>query len=533
VLNDPVLSESASRDEVSRLRSDLEAARYTVDTLEVLWGEGAAAALSRGHRVPAERAVAGVASGSVDAAAATLARMFVLGLPAPVDAVSDALGTLGVGGAAALGLVGVHGDIVRPLVDLRPYAFVDADGAGHWWIASDLGELAMGGALAEEHVLGIGGASVTLSGLMIGEPVDRVLDLGTGCGIQALHAARHARVVVATDISQRAIRFARLNADLNEVVNIDFRVGDLFVPVAGESFDRIVSNPPFVITPRSPDVPAYEYRDGGMVGDALVEAMIRGAAEHLVPGGVAQLLGNWEYRADALGLERVGRWLDEQSTEYGGDRALDAWIVEREVQDPAEYSETWIRDGGTRPGTPEFERLYRAWLDDFDARGVTAVGFGYFTLHRPSSGSPTLRRLERVESHGVNDAGLGEHVAAFLAAHDWQAGLDDEWLRTALLTAAPDVTEERHYWPGADDPTVIALHVGGGLGRVVPVDTALAAFVGACDGELTVGAIIAAIAQLSSVDETALLGDLLPRVRELIEIGVLLPPELLPGKPAG
>jgi hypothetical protein len=83
------------------------------------------------------------------------------------------------------------------------------------------------------------------------------------------------------------------------------------------------------------------------------------------------------------------------------------------------------------------------------------------------------------------------------------------------------VTEERHYWPGAEDPTVMTLHQGGGFGRSVPLDTGLAAFVGACDGELSVRAIVAAIAQLLDVDAAALGAELLPRIRELVITGFL------------
>ncbi len=234
-----------------------------------------------------------------------------------------------------------------------------------------------------------------------------MLDLGTGCGIQALHAARHATRVVATDISQRALDLAALNAELNGV-ELDLRLGSLFEPVAGERFDHIVSNPPFVITPRVQGVPAYEYRDGGMVGDGIVEAVIRGVGEHLTDGGVAQLLGNWEYQHGPGCASPASRsWCD----------GLDAWVVERDQQSVEQYAETWIRDGGTRPGA-EFDRLYAAWLDDFAARGVTRVGFGYVTLRRPRTGAAaSLARFERLDAP-VGSA-LGEHLAQGLAAHDW------------------------------------------------------------------------------------------------------------------
>ena len=101
---------------------------------------------------------------------------------------------------------------------------------------------------------------------------------------------------------------------------------------------------------------------------------------------------------------------------------------------------------------------------------------------------------------------------------------DDAQLAASHLTVAPDVTEERHYWPGQDDPTLMTLHQGGGFGRSVQLDTALAALIGACDGELSVGAIIGAMAQLLEADETDLRAELLPRVRELLDDGFLQAP---------
>lgn len=490
---------------LAALRADLAAARYTVEGLEEAWGPVAAAALGRDDPEPAHAALARLPR----TPARTLGGLFVLGAPAPRADLDLALPRLRAAGAEALGLVRTSGGTAVPLVDLRPYAIADELGVSSWWIASDLGEAALGGELPEGHVLGAGQASGTLQQILVPTGPGSVLDLGTGSGVQALLASRTARHTVATDVSVRALGFARLNAGLAGV-DLDLREGSLYEPVAGERFDRIVSNPPFVITPRNAaEVPAYTYRDGGFVGDGLVEAVVRGAADHLAPGGVAQLLGNWEVHGDeAADRERVLDWAGP----------LDVWVVQRDLLDPAQYAETWVRDGGTQPGTPRWRALVRAWLDDFAARGVTAIGAGYLTLRAPA-GPPTLRRFEHLDT--PIGSGAGAAIAAGLAAHDRLQGLSDDALAGTVLVVAPDVTEHRHYWPGEADPTVIELRQGVGLARTRRVDTPTAAVVGACDGDLAVGRIVDAVARLLDADPAAMRAAVLPVVRELLVEGFL------------
>lgn len=481
------------------LAADLDAADFRSEPLRRLWGEEADDALARGLRLPILRAIA-ADSGVL----ATLGRLFVFGMPQPVSSVAAALAHSGIAGLVALGLAHEDAGVVTPHALIRPQAFVDADGIGEWWIASDLDEVALGGALPGDHVLGVGGASRTLAELVMPVPATRALDVGTGCGIQALLVARHADEVVATDISARALAFAELNAQLNAVHNVTFRQGSMFEPVAGETFDLIVSNPPFVITPRVEGVPDYEYRDGGLVGDALVAQFVREAPQFLAPGGAAQLLGNWESRSGSPGLARLESWVPA---------GIDAWVIEREELSPLAYAELWIRDGGTLPRDDAFGVLLSAWLDDFAQRAVTAIGFGYILLRR-SEGAEPLRRFERL-AQPVHNAGRA--FAAGLAASDsLENGLPD------TLVMAPDVTEARHFMPGSADPTVIELRQGGGFGRTLSVDSALAGFVGACDGELSVIQIVQALADILEVSQTALWADLEPRIRQLVRDGFLV-----------
>lgn len=498
---------------VDALARDLAAAGLTGEGVRALVGEHAEAALARMVAEPARRAAL-----RQPGPRATLLRAFVLGDAVAEGELADALPALGVDGAVAIGIAersGTRGGPrVAPLVAIRPHAYRDALGAGEWWIASDLDELAGVTPLRSDHVLGVGGAARTLAALLPPLGVGRALDLGTGCGVIALHLRRLAEDVVATDISARALWFTDLNARLNGVDGIAIRLGSLFEPVEGERFDLIASNPPFVITPRAEGVPAYEYRDGGATGDALMAAVVGGLGAHLAPGGHARLLGNWETVGDEAGLDRVRAWAPDD---------LDVWAVEREALDPVRYAELWLRDGGTLPRDGAHDALLDAWLDDFDDRGVTGVGMGWLALHRPvASTRAAVARFERL-AQPVALEHAGAHLAAAFDAADWLATLDDAALAEQRLVTTPDVTESRHQLPGAAGPNVIELRQGGALGRTISVDSALAALVGASDGELPVGVLLGAIAALLEVDERILAADALPRVRELVLTGFLHP----------
>ena len=451
-------------------------------------------------------------SGDVGDACGVLIRLFTLGRPVTWAALEAALPTLGVEGAVALRLVepeavDAHaGAGVHATCDLRPFADKDHD----WWVASDLSETATNEPLRPDHVLGIGGASTTLASWTIRRPVDRALDLGTGCGVQALHLGAHARSIVATDTSERAIAYADFNATLAGL-ELDLRAGDLLEPVAGERFSLVISNPPFVITPRVEDVPRYEYRDGGRAGDAIVRSLVREVGAVLEPGGVAQFLGNWEIPAGRTWRDVWREWLE--------DVALDAWVVQRDVQDPAEYAELWARDGGTLPGTSAHSRLYAAWLQDFASRAVESIGFGVVTLQRPTTERQPWRSLDEVA--GPVATPMGPTVEAGLAARTWLVEHSDDALLDVAWSCAPDVTEERHGRPGAEDPSVILVRQGAGLRRVVRVGTLLAAYLGVADGDLTAGAALDAIATVLELDPVDVRAEVVPQIRDLVADGLL------------
>jgi len=502
-------------DDAVALRADL--APWTVDAVSELIGSRAVRALGREQVVPARRAAREAGGDPV----ALLTRLLTLGEILTRADVDRALPRLGADGAARCGLVACGGagrdDAARALIDVRPYANADGDDEVSWWIASDTGEAVTSRQLEGDHVLGIGGATTTLASVTMRATVGRVLDVGTGSGIQALHASLHAREVVATDVSERALAFAEFNRRLNAPPAAwDLRLGSLLEPVAGETFDLVVSNPPFVITPAG--TPSFEYRDGGFGGDGIVKCLVTNVGSVLAPGGVAQFLGNWEIHKGQSWTERLVGWLDDAAA---AGWPLDAWIIQRDVLDAAEYAETWLRDAGMIPerGRDAFDAAYEAYVSDFDARGIEGIGFGIVTLRRPV-GAPTLRRLE--EHEGELPVPLGPHVAEAIAAHDWLASRSDAELLAQRYVVAGDVTRETYGRPTSFDPEHILLRQGGAFGRAIKADTALAGFVGTCDGQLTAGQIAHALAALLDVPPGRMVEGLAPAIRELVRDGILL-----------
>ena len=482
-------------DEVSALRDALRAADYTVQAVSELLGDSAHRALQRNETTPGLRATT---DGSP---LSTLTRLFALQVPVDARSAGQALP---VDSLVAGGLLARDGGEVRALVDVRAYGDEHHD----WWVVCDLtpgldGERPR---IDADHVLGISSASTSLAQLAVRRPVGSALDLGTGCGVQALHLASHADRVVATDVNPRALAMTRLGAALNEV-ELDLREGSLYEPVVGERFDLIVTNPPFVVSP--PGSELLVYRDSGLPGDDVVRRVLIEAPDRLNDGGWCQVLANWVHLRGQDWRERVDGWLDP---------ACDAWVLQREEVDLPTYVEMWLADAGLQ-GTPEYVSRYDTWLAWFDEQGVDAIGFGWLTMRKAGRQVPS-RVLEEWPYE------IEQPVAP--AISEWADRMDalpesDDALVDARLRQVAGLVQESVGSAGAADPERIVLRLQRGVRRARHVDTVEAGFVGACDGDLPVGRLLDALAQLTGADPADLRTTYVPVVRELVEEGFLEP----------
>ncbi|TAK68212.1 MAG: methyltransferase domain-containing protein [Actinomycetota bacterium] len=482
----------------------LRRASYTVDGIRQLIGADADTALAAGRVGPARRALS--APDVSGEPAAVLARLFLLGDPVPVPVARAVLGDLAA--AVGLGLVAIDGEIVRAPVDVTPYAEDGAD----WWVVSDRGDPA-----AADHVLGVGGASLSLAGLTPRRPAGSALDVGTGCGVQALHLSRHCRRVVGTDTNPRALRLAALTAGLSGVP-LQLRHGSLLAPVAGERYDLVVSNPPFVISPGQ----VYRYRDSGLPLDSLAPTLLRALPDHLHDGGHAVVLANWLHVRGQDWRDRVAQWVD--------GIGCDAWVAQREVQDLPSYVELWLGDAGRQAGAAH-EHQYDEWLAALTAAGAEGVGFGWVVLRASGRADPW------VEVQDVRTAPRqprGDEVLDRLAWHDRLGAADAASLLASPLRWSGPVRIRREYavldqqasatvelpaavdrWDGWQAPIGVAVEVLDVIDHItthgVPLADAIDARVAATAGEP------------AAADPDELLAACLISARELIDAGLLVP----------
>jgi len=476
-----------------RLREALTSTEYTVDAVDELLGATARAALDRHETTPALRRTADRSP------LATLVRMFLLQAPVRRADADRALPGL-VDALATGGMLLASADEVRAILDCRPYA----DESQGWWVVSDLTPGLDGQPIRvdPDHVLGVTPASTSLAQLTIRQEVSRALDLGTGCGVQSLHLSTHARNVVATDVNARALAITAFNAALNQI-RVELRDGSLWDPVADETFDLVTTNPPFVISPATD--PRLVYRDSGLPGDKVVEAIVRGAPEHLADNGWCHVVANWTIRDDLSWDERLADWLTAN---------CDALVVQRDVLDPPSYVELWLKDAG-RHGGPGYLEAYDAWLGWFDEHRIAGVGFGWINLRKCGAAPRTARELL--------DHPFAVEQPVAPAVEAWAAAQHVEIDEDSRLSLRVDVVQETHGEPGAEHPETIVLRQRRGLCRARQVDTVEAALAGASDGELTVGQILDALALLLDRDRGGLAASYLPAVRSLVRDGFLAP----------
>ena len=476
---------------LSVFREVLRQANFTVPAVADLLGSASVTELK--SRSP--RLLYATRSGSrLD----TLVRLFVAGVPVDLEKARAALAPVPLDTLRQAGVLRVTSITAMSLIGILPHDDLV--------LAAD--QPFRSGAVPD-YVPGITDSSVFLELFTIRRPIASALDLGTGFGIQALRAGLHADRVVAVDASRRALDFARFNAALNGCSNIEILQGNAFEPVAGRSFDLIVANLPFAITPSA----RYIYRDSGMPLDDFARRVVEEAPGLLREGGYCQILCQWIETKDRDWRDRLQEWFDGSG--------CDVWVMKTDSLPPDAYAEKWIAD--TEPVQPAAAAgLFHKWMEYYGAEGITAIHSGAIAMRR-RSGNNWLRMDEGPDRAR---SPFGDAVLRAFAIGDYLQGIDDAGLQDECLRVSRDIhMVQRCDWSAGDwRAEACQLRFHRELEYMANIDQHVSKLVARCTGDRSVHELIQQLASETGIPADRLGPACLQLVRGLIERGFLLPP---------
>jgi methylase of polypeptide subunit release factors len=356
--------------------------------------------------------------------------------------------------------------------------------------------------LRSDSVGGINPTTRTLAALTVRRPVARALDVGTGCGAQALLAARHADEVVATDVNPRALWLTEINAAINGLTNITCVEGSMFDPVAGEKFDLVVGNLPFVVSPDSD----YAFRDSGLPGDDVSRIAVEGAASALNPGGYAHLMCNWMLEPETHWSDRPLAWFTSLE--------CSAWLLYYSDESSRDYAEKWNR-ALLRNRPDEYLDTVERWVVYHNDIGAVAIANGAIVLYGDDLGT---RRVDRMAVPPQGDGGSQVERAFSATAH-----IEDRDLIEAVITLVSphDLRQllrhqDRRYV--AADAQLVLDDTAGVAGDVAPM---AAHALLRLDGQRALGDVIEQAVEETGLDRDELLDTTIGVLAELGRQGIV------------
>ena len=479
-----------AEDDAARLRDFFREARYTLEELEsrrLLGNPSRDSAnlvlMLEGTREPSLENL--------------LLRWFFLGVPVSAELAA------GLASQAVLALLVECGMLVRDGESFSPTVMVTPWDQGLF--AADAAARAQ--AHAPDLVIWPNPTTLQLHRFAIRRPFRAALDLGTGCGIHAIFAARHSEQVTATDLNPRAVEFARFNAWLNGAGNIECLTGDTFEPVRGREFDLILANPPFFVTPSADQV----YCENAMDLDGYCRRIVREAAAHLSEGGFLQMVCEWVLVRGQSWQDRVREWLE--------GTGCDTWVFRSYAREAGAYARERVPQ--TTAADAVGPTLAR-WMDYYRERGVEEIHGGMLAMRRRSG-----RNWVRIEDMPLDPKqAFGESVAqAFDSIDVVELRGSDEELLSMRLRLSPDtqLDQQMRQSGGRWQPVATTLRFTAGIPASMRLDPPVAEFVARLDGSRTLGELIDDLAQRVRADRGVVQRDCLAVVRRLIAGRFVLP----------
>lgn len=427
----------------------------------------------------------------------TLVRLFILARPVSTNDAGKILEPFRLEDLMALGLLRHDPDGIRAEASLMPM--------GDIMLASDFWPYVLNRRTRDDFVLGVGPTSLALAHLTVRRKVRLALDLGTGSGFQGIMSAGHSGRVIGTDINARALNFAGFNARLNAVDNLELMQGSLLEPVQDRRFDLVVSNPPFVISPRA----CYQYRDSGMEGDGVSEHVIRGVPGLLDEGGYGTILFNWHHKDRNDWSDRPHAWISS-----GG---CDALLLRLESRDPITYATSWLaRDTSITAGS--FPAVLDEWLSYYDRLGIGMISYGAIVL-RKKQGINWF--LKDTIPHDKPTYPCGDQIQRIFAAQDVLECTENLLERRFVLVDEHELSQTLNAQDGTWKVSSAQLRQTDGIPFTGNVDRLMATVIAGCTGERTMGEIVQDLAGALKMGPEQIVEPCIEVMRKLLQKGFL------------
>ena len=297
---------------------------------------------------------------------------------------------------------------------------------------------------------------------------------------------------------------------MNQISNFTTLEGDLFQPVTGQTFDLIIANPPFVISPEG----RFIYRDSGMAGDQICQEIVRQAPALMNEGGFCQVLCNWAEFAEEEWGQRLAKWFEGSG--------CDVWVMRSESQDVETYASTWIRH--TEQGERQtLAARFKDWMSYYEQMGIGRIGAGLINMRRTSR-QPNWFRAD--ESPEKMLGPCGDFVVQGFGTRDFLASLGGDSRLLEMRFRAPDALRlHREFAPSKDGwhETESRIQLTRGLAYSGNIDPYVAEFLIKCDGKRPIKDLLTEMAGAMNVSYETIEPGLIELVRRLVEKGFLIP----------
>lgn len=430
----------------------------------------------------------------------SLLRLFVEGAPVPLPKVQEIL-KRSWDGLVRLGILIRQEDQIKTSVRIRA--------AKNGLFAEDFPTRLLHS--PGDYVMGVA-ATTRMAKLLVPPTRPRkILDLCCGGGWLAIGLSGPGTSVTGTDLNPRAIEMARFNALLNRVPDIEWKVESWYAAVEEETFDLIVANPPFVMSPGGQSIALDTENNHGILPDVL-----EGLPQRLNPDGFATMLLDWPFLDEEDWSAPVLKHLER--------KGLQVFLFEVKRWSPREYARNWVGQDPRFEDEEEGRREVARWIRSFEERKLPGVSSGFLVVRKCQEGCEWVMTESR-QINGINTEASRDLLRIFEGRrwlHENRKDLLELKYRVIDgLAKTSGSVMEKGVWKKVN----LRLQSPGLVAYDGHIDEGLLGIIEAASAGKLINECLVQLAKPLGVEPEAIREQVRSLVRELVTLGILVPAE--------